>query len=256
MQTKLHALTRTPAPSIANCELTHLQREPIDYAKAVAQHQLYCQALTNLGIKVTTLFHNDFADGVFVEDPAIVLDEVALITRPGAASRMDEVPTLATELARFREVKQMTPPATLEGGDVLCIGKKIFIGHSSRTNQSGIEQLKQIAKPLGYEINVGDVQHCLHLKTGCSYIGDDTILINPQWIDRDLFHNFQILEIDPSEPFAANAIFANDQILYSTSFPRTLERMEGLGFEANTVDNSELLKAESGLSCMSLIFKS
>ena len=100
------------------------------------------------------------------------------------------------------------------------------------------------------------MQHCLHLKTGCSYIGDDTILINPQWIDRDLFHNFQILEIDPSEPFAANAIFANDQILYSTSFPRTLERMEGLGFEAITVDNSELLKAESGLSCMSLIFKS
>ncbi len=249
----LRALTREVSPAIVRCELEFLEREPIDVALAQEQHRQYQKCLAELGVQVEQLpAAPDLPDGVFVEDPAIVLDEIAVITRMGAASRRRESKTVAQALARYRELRYIEEPATLEGGDVMRVGKTLYVGYSRRTNIAGVQQLAAMVHPLGYFVVPVEVRGCLHLKTACCLIGDDTLLANRAWMDPDALCGLKILDVP--EPAGANALRIGDTVLMPSAFPRTQEMVERSGFRVRTVDNSELLKAEAGVTCTSLIF--
>ena len=250
----LRALTREVSPAIANCELEFLDREPIDLALAVEQHRQYQETLADLGAKVEILpAEPDLPDSVFVEDPVIVLDEIAVMTRMGATSRRGESDTLARALTMYRELSPIVEPATLEGGDVMRIAKTLYVGYSRRTNIAGIQQLATMLHPLGYFVVPVEVRGCLHLKTACTYIGDDTVLANRAWMDPDALCSLKILDVP--EPRGANALRIADTVLMPAAFPRTRELLERSGFRVRAIDNSEMLKAEAGVTCTSLLFE-
>ena len=250
------AITRAVSPSINNCELTYHAREPIDLVKAIAQHKAYESLLAELGCEVISLpAEPDLPDAVFVEDPVVVVDEVAVILHMGAASRRPEARTLAGALSRYRPLKYLIAPGTMDGGDVLRIGRKIFVGLTNRTNGEGIAQLRDILHPYGYDVQSVEVKNCLHLKTACSYIGNNTILINRSFIDAALFQEFELLDIPGDEPNAANVIFVKDVIIIPESFPKTRAMLERRGLKVRSVDILELQKAESGITCSSVIFQ-
>lgn len=252
----LIALTREVSPAIVNCELEYLKREPIDLARAIEQHRQYQACLAELGVHVEVLpAAPDMPDGVFVEDPAIVLDEIAVITRMGAASRRRESESLARALTRYRELHYIFEPATLEGGDVMRIGKTLYVGYSRRTNVAGIQQLAAIVHPLGYFVVPVEVRGCLHLKTACCFIGQDTVLANRAWFDPDALCSLKILDVPHDEPAGANALRIGDTVLLSSSYSRTRSLLERSGFRVREIDNSEFLKAEAGVTCTSLIFE-
>jgi dimethylargininase len=253
----LTAITRQVSPRIAECELTHLDRAPIDYDLAAEQHRGYEQALTGLGCRLRSLpSEADFPDSVFVEDVAVVLDEIAILARPGPLSRRGEVAQVAPVLGEYRELRGIEPPGTLEGGDVLRDGRTIFVGLSGRTNQAGVDQLRSVVEPLGYSVTQVRVTECLHLKSAVSPVGPRSVLINPVWLDRGAFRGFQRLEIDPSEPYAANALKVGERVIYPSSFPRTADRLARRGLLLELVDVSELQKAEGAVTCCSLVFES
>jgi len=250
----LRAITREVSPAIAYCELEFLDRQPIDFALAVEQHGQYQACLEELGVHVEILPTGpDMPDGVFVEDPAIVLDEIAVITRPGVQSRRSEGETLARALAPYRELHYIQEPGTLEGGDVMHVGKTLYVGYSRRTNVAGIQQLAGIVHPLGYFVVPVEVRGCLHLKSACCYIGDDTVLANRTWMDPDAFCGLKILDVP--EPRGANALRIGERVLMPLAYPRTCDLLDRSGFRVRTIDNSELLKAEAGVTCTSLIFE-
>jgi dimethylargininase len=250
----LIALTREVSPAIAHCELEFLDRQPIDFALAEEQHRQYQQCLTQLGVHVEALpAEPDLPDGVFVEDPAIVLDEIAVITRMGALSRRGEHETLARALTQYRELCHIIEPGTLEGGDVMRIGKTLYVGYSRRTNVAGIQQLAGVVHPLGYFVVPVEVRGCLHLKSACSYIGDDTVLANRAWMDPDALCDLRIMDVE--EPRGANALRIGQTVLMPAAYPGTCDLLERSGFQVRTIDNSELLKAEAGVTCTSLLFE-
>jgi dimethylargininase len=251
----LRALTRQVSSTFASCELTFLDRQPIDVQKATEQHRSYEACLSELGIDVVSLPADpSFPDGVFVEDPAVVLDEVAVITRPGAESRRGETDSIARALSPYRSLRFIGEPATLEGGDVIRIGKTLYVGVSKRTNREGIAQLTEILDPFGYHIVPVEVSGCLHLKSGACWAGANIILINRQWIDATAFHSCKI--IDVAEPAAADVLPIGNTLLIPSSFPRTVEILEASGINVRAIDVSELQKAEAGVTCMSLVFES
>ena len=250
------ALTREVSPNIGNCELTHLHRAPIDLPLARQQHRAYEKALKELGCEVHCLpAEADFPDSVFVEDTAIVVDEVAIITRPGADSRRAETASIAQALAPFRDLRFIEPPATIDGGDVLRIGKNIFVGLSSRSNQSAIEQLQVYLEPFGYCVRGVTVSGCLHLKTAVTQVAEGTLLINRAFIEAALFDDLELIEVDAAEPYAANALLIGDTAIYPANYPHTLNRLEANRLKIKAVQVSEILKAEGAVTCCSLIFK-
>jgi dimethylargininase len=249
----LTAITRAPSLSINRCELTFLERQPIDFARAAAQHRAYEDSLLSLGLRVVSLpALPDLPDSVFVEDPALVLDEIAILTRPGAASRQPEVECLAAALAPFRSLLRIQAPATLEGGDILRAGRTLFAGLSTRTNAEGIAQLAALTEPHGYTVIPVEVRGCLHLKSAACYLGRDTILANRAWIDPAPFSTFRILDV--REDWAADVLPIGETILIPANFPETAAMLEAESFQPQPVDVSELQKAEAGVTCMSLIF--
>ena len=250
----LIALTRDVSPAIARCELTHLEREPIDWARAVEQHNGYERMLEQLGCIVQRLPSlPDNPDAVFVEDTAVALQELAIITRPGAESRRSEIASVADALRNHREVASIEPPGTLDGGDVLVVGSTIFVGESTRTNAEGIRQLGALAAPHGYLVRGIQVSGCLHLKSAATRVGEDTVLLNPRWVEATLFGGFETIEIDDSEPAAANAVSIGRELIYPTGFDRTAERLERLGFTIHSVEMHELQKAEGAVTCCSIL---
>ena len=252
----LTAITRAVSPAIVNCELTFIQRQPIDLAKAHAQHHAYEQLLEKLGARVISLAAEpDLPDSMFVEDPAIVLDELAVILPLGTKSRQPEAPSLAKALAPFRKLAHVTAPGSIEGGDVLRIDRTLFVGLTTRTNAEGIRQLTAILSPYGYKIVAVPVTGCLHLKSAVTYLGRNTLLANRPWFDPAPFANFDWIDVDPDEPHAANALALNDTVIFPASFPQTRAKIEAAGFHVTPIDISELQKAESGLTCSSLIFQ-
>jgi dimethylargininase len=252
----LLGMTHRVPESISRCELTFLDRQPIDYRLAVEQHSRYVDALRSEGIKVVELSVNlEFPDACFIEDTAVVVDELAVMTRPGAASRVREVDGIRPELAQYRRIVHIEGPATLEGGDVLRINKRVFVGRSSRTNGEGIRALESFLAPYGYEVVAVTVRDCLHLKSACTAIDDRTLLVNPNWVDLDPFNGYEILSVVDDEPLAANALRVGEAIYMAAAFPRTAGRVEALGLTVKTLDNSEFLKAEAGLTCSSIIFE-
>jgi dimethylargininase len=252
----LIAATRPVSPSIVHCELTHLARGPIDVARATAQHAAYEHTLTALGCAIARApAAPEQPDAVFIEDTAIVLDEVAVITRPGAESRRAETSAVAEMLAAYRPIHSMSAPATLDGGDVLRVGRTLYVGRSGRTNDAGIEQLTKLVTPFGYEVVAVSFTGCLHLKSAVTAIGDRTLLINPAWVSPEAFPHCEVLRIDEREPHAANALRIADAVLYPAQYPRTLERLIARGLRVETTDCSELAKAEGAVTCCSLVFE-
>lgn len=252
----LTAITREPARSLTGCELTYVGRQPIDAARAAGQHRDYRRALEDGWARVVALPAVDgLPDSVFVEDTAVVLDGLAVITSPGVASRRPEVELIEAEVARLRPVARITPPATLEGGDVLRVGRRLFVGLSPRTNRAGVEALRGLAAPLGYEVVPVALRGCLHLKTACTAADDETILLNPEWVDGEAFRGYGRVAVHPAEPWAANTARVGPLLLVGAAFPRTAEALARLGLDVRPVDVSEFAKAEGGLTCMSLIFE-
>jgi dimethylargininase len=252
----LTAITRSVSPAIAACELTFRPRQPIDFAKAEEQHRQYQQLLARLGARVISLpAEPDLPDSVFVEDPALVLDEVAVLLPMGAASRRAERPSIERALTPFRPIKKIDLPATMEGGDVLRIGRTLFVGLSSRTNQQGVRHLATLVSRYGYEVKAVPVTGCLHLKSACTYLGRNTILGNRSRIGAEMFREFAWLEVPAAEPRAGNTLTIGEKVILPASFPHTRELVERHGFPVVTLDISELQKAEAGLTCSSLIFE-
>jgi len=250
------ALTRAVSPAIAGCELTHLPRVAIDVRKASAQHAEYERVLQDLGCKVRRLTAgSDMPDSVFIEDIAVVLDEVAILTRPGAESRRAESPGVAEALHSYRPLAGIEPPATLDGGDVLVVGRSVYVGCSGRTNSAGVHQMRQLVAPFGYALRPVSVRGCLHLKSAVTAASDETLLINPAWARTEEFSGFDLIDVDPEEAHGANIVRVMNRLLYSAAFPRTRERLERRGFEVAAVDVSEIAKAEGAVTCCSLIFK-
>jgi len=250
------AITRKVSPRFNECEVTHIEREPIDVERASAQHQEYVEALVSIGCDVIELPEEaDLPDSVFVEDTAFILPEVAVITRPGADSRKPETETIINELKPFRRLVQVTSPATVDGGDVLILGKDIYIGMSTRSNTDSVNQIQELLKEYGYKVHGIELTDCLHLKTAVTKVDDKTLLINSKWVDPTNFKGYELIEVDTSEPFAANCLPVNGSIIYAASFPITLSKLMNKGYKIKTVTVDELAKAEGAVTCCSLIIK-
>lgn len=250
------ALTREVSSRLADCELTHLERGPIDRAQARVEHRAYERALERLGCQVRRLPPLDeFPDGVFVEDTAVVLDELAVLTRPGAVSRRGEVDSTAAALAELRPVHRMREPQTLDGGDVLVMGRRVFVGCSSRTNTAGRQALGTILDDHGYRLQEVPLRGALHLKTAVSALDDETVLLDPCCVDAGEFAGFEVIETDPEELWAANALRIGSTLLFPAHHPRTAERLEARGIALHLVEMSELARAEAGVTCCSLILE-
>lgn len=252
----LLALTRGVSPAMATCELTHLPRVPIDPTVAASQHLQYEQALARLGCRVEHVAPAPaLPDSVFVEDTAVVVDEVAVMARPGAASRRPEVAGVAESLGRYRPLAAITPPGLLDGGDVLRVGRVVYVGQSGRTNEEGISQLRAHLAPFGYEVRTVRPTGCLHLKTGVTAVSDEAVLLNPGWVAPTLFGDMEVIAVDPSEPFGANVVRVGAAVLTGSAFPRTRRLLEQRGLEVHVVDVSELAKAEGAVTCCSILLE-
>ena len=252
----LTAITRAVSPAIVDCELSFIPRQPIDLQIAREQHHSYEQLLEKLGACVVSLASEpDLPDSMFVEDPAIVLDELAVILPLGTETRRLEAASLAEAISKFRTLAYVALPGNLEGGDILRIGRKLFVGVTKRSNAEGLRQLAAILVPHHYEVIPVRVTGCLHLKSAVTCLGRQTLLANRAWFDPAPFSGCEWIDVDPAEPHAANALALGNTIIFPASFPRTRARVEAQGFDVTPLDISELQKAESGLTCSSLIFQ-
>ncbi len=248
------ALTRAVSPKLAGCELTHLERQPIDIDKAIKQHHNYEKALKRLGYSVKRIPPApELPDGVFVEDTAVVFPEMAIITRPGAPSRRPETDSMAAVLKEYRELRFITSPGTVDGGDVFTLGKRVYIGLSTRTNEEGIKQFKKHLEPFGYKTDAIKVTGCLHLKTAVAHVEDNLLYINPNWLSPEHFDGYHCEPVHPSEPYGANIIQKNNIALCPAAFPHSIEWLDSKGYNVIFLDQSEMAKAEAGLTCSSVL---
>ena len=252
----LIALTRAVSPSINQCEIGFIDREPIDLAMANEQHHQYEAILAELGAHVVSLpAEPEYPDSVFVEDPAVVVDEVAILTRMGAASRRGEAESLARALAGYRPTRWLREPATLEGGDVMRVGRTLYVGLSQRTNRAGIEQLADELRGFDYSVVPVPVRGALHLKTACCPLDNGAILANRAWLDLAPLREFRIVDVAPGEERAANVLTLGGAAIVPACFPRTADILDCAGLRVRPLDVSELMKAEAGVTCCSLIFE-
>jgi dimethylargininase len=223
-------------------------------ALARRQHAVYEQALREAGCEVRQLVEQpEQPDSVFVEDTVIALDEVAVLTRPGAASRRGEVASMAAALEGVRKLLRIEAPGTLDGGDVLRLDRVLYAGASARSNAEGIAQLGRMLAPFGYRVEAVRLRDCLHLKTAVTQVASGRLLLNPAWVDAGAFPGWEAVAVDPAEPHAANAVLVGEAVIYPASCPRTAERLRRLCIDVRSVDISETEKAEGGVTCCSVI---
>ncbi len=249
------AMTRDVSPSLANCELSFVDRSPIDPERAAAQHHDYRNILRALGCKLIALpMLTDMPDAVFVEDMAVVLDEVAIITRAGAPSRRGESASVADALMPYRTMHAIQAPGTLEGGDVVRIGRTLYVGQAERSNAEGIAQLRSLLAPYDYRVEAVPTHGCLHLKSAVTVVADGILLVQRAWVDPGVFASHRLIETDPDEEHAANALRIGDTVIHPACFPRTRQRLQAAGITVVPVDISELQKAEGAVTCCSLVF--
>lgn len=247
------AFTRAVSPRLAECQLTHLERRAIDVEKATAQHAAYEQALRDCGATVIRL--PDLPadpDAVFVEDTALLIDGHSILTRPGAASRAGEVDSTAAGLKAHFPLHRIGA-GHLDGGDVLRIGRTLYVGRSTRTDAAGIGSLAELTAPLGFAVREAELGSCLHLKTAATLAGTNLLLYAPEAVDPTQFAGVEALAVDPAEPSAANAVRVGGRLILPAGNPRTAARLRARGLDVIEVDVSELQKAEAGVTCMSLI---
>jgi len=249
------AITNAPSPALERCELTHLERTPIDYRVALQQHRGYQEMLRACGGEVVALEANrDHPDGVFIEDTAIVLDEVAVMMSMGAESRRGEPAAIEAALRKYRAIERVSLPATIDGGDVARAGRTLLVGQSSRTNAAGAAELARIAARYGYRVITVPVTGCLHLKSACTALPDGRLLVNREWIDVRPLASFGTVDVPNDEPHAADVALVGESVCMAAEHPRTRELIESLGFTVRTTPLSEFAKAEGAVTCLSLIF--
>jgi dimethylargininase len=240
---------------MGRCELTHREREPIDIRRAEAEHRQYVTALTDLGCRVYELPADpNLPDSVFVEDTAVIVGDAVVITRPGAASRRPEVEPIRAYLSSHLEILRMEYPASLDGGDVLRVGRTLYVRASGRTDAAGIAELRALVAPRGYDVVPVAVTGCLHLKSAVTEVADGVLLANRMHIDVRAFGQGKWIDVDLREPDAANGLRVGDAVLFPAAYPRTAERLRRLGILVRTVDVSELAKAEGAVTCCSLVW--
>jgi dimethylargininase len=250
------AITHLPSPNMEQGERTYVDRTPIDYRRAVRQHEDYCRALCAWGVTVRTLEVNrSLPDCVFVEDTAIVLDEVAVLASMGAETRGAEPAGIERELRKFRDIVRVEPPATIEGGDVLRVGRKLLVGVSSRTNRAGVAALESVVGRCGYEVVPVPVPHCLHLKSACTALPDGSLLVNPAWLDVCALRGFELVPVPESEPWGANVALIGDNVFAVAAHARTVGMIRERGFVVRAIDLSEFTKAEGGVTCLGILFR-
>ena len=250
------ALTHVPSPRLVDGERTYVARDPIDFSAALREHAGYCALLGECGAQVRTLDVNrELPDSVFIEDTAIVLDEVAVMMSMGAASRRPEPAGIEPVLREYREIERVELPACLDGGDVVTVGRRVLVGASSRSNRAGIESLRDTVGRFGYAVTAVPVTRCLHLKTACTALPDGRLVVNRALIDVEPLMPFGLVDVPPIEPYAADVALVNDHVIVSAEHPRTAELLDGLGFKVRPVNVFEFAKAEGGVTCMSLIFE-
>jgi len=251
----LTAITRSVSPALTHCELSFIARQPIDLGKANEQHHAYEKLLASLGARVISLPPEpELPDSMFVEDPALVLEELAVIFPLGTETRRREAASILTALAPFRKIARVELPGTIEGGDILRVDRKLFVGMTARSNADGIAQLARIVAPYRYEVVGVPVTGCLHLKSAVTLLGNNTLLANRDWFNTSAFKGYDWVDVDPTEPHAGNALAFGGTVIFPASFAHTRSRIEAHGFQVTSLDISELQKAESGLTCSSLIF--
>jgi dimethylargininase len=251
----LVAVTRAVSPTLAECELTHLPRDPINVANAVAEHAQYEETLRTLGATVVHApAEPDLPDAVFVEDTALVFDEVAIMMRPGALARRPEVESMAKVLSAYKSVLGIQPPGTLDGGDVLRVGRTVYVGVSSRTNRDGVQQLDALLAQWGYAVNPIEITRCLHLKSAVTQVAERTLLINPRLVPQDCFPAMEMIAVAPVELGGANALWMSGAVVYPAHYPATAERLERAGLRVVPVPCAEVAKAEGGVTCCSVLF--
>jgi dimethylargininase len=248
-------LTHIPSPKMDRGQRTHVARVSIDYDLAVRQHESYCRLLRRCGAKVCTLDVNrDSPDCVFIEDTALVLDEVAVLASMGAEARRGEPAGIEPDLREHREVHRVEWPAKLEGGDVLPVGRTLLVGLSSRTNSAGVHALQSIVSRYGYRVSPALVHGCLHLKTACTALPDNSLLVNGAWLDSQALEGFHLTSIPEEEPWAANVLLIGNSVCIPAEHLHTAALIRERGFEVATVELSEFAKAEGGITCLSLLF--
>jgi dimethylargininase len=251
------AFTRLPSPHLDRCHLTHIPRQPIDIGKAREQHREFEFILNGLQVYVHRLPDApDLPDAVFVDDTALVCDELAIAAPLCLASRQEEAASTLMALAPFREVIPFARPATFDGSDIIIARRGVFVGQTRRTNRSAFEQIRDVMQTeLGrYRVRPVRVTGCVHLKSACSYIGRGTFVVNRRWIDARPLEGFTCIDVAPGEPFGANTLTVHDTVLVPASCPRTADAMARAGFSVLPVDVSEFEKMEGGVSSMCLLF--
>lgn len=252
----LTAITRAPSPALPDCQLSFIGRQVIDLGRAQEQHDAYAVLLGQLGARVLVLpAEAALPDSMFVEDPALVLEELAVIFPLGTPARRGEAHSIAAALRPFRKLAYIELPGTMEGGDILQIGRTLYVGLSQRSNAEGFRQLSALLAPLDYQVLGVPVTGCLHLKSAVTALDPTTLLANRSWFDPAPFSGFGWVDVDPAEPHAANALRVGEALIFPASFPRTRARIEARGFQVTPLDISELQKAESGLTCSALLFE-
>jgi dimethylargininase len=251
---RMLAITHVPSPNMEQCQRTYVAPVPIDHALALRQHEAYCEMLRQCRARVVTLDVNrDLPDCVFIEDTAILLDEVAVLASMGAPSRRAEPAFIEAELRSYRPVERVLAPATLEGGDVLRVGRTLLVGLSSRTNAAGAEALRAVAARFGYAVRAVPVRGCLHLKSACAALPDGRVLVNPEWLDVAALRGFELVRVPHGEPDAANAALVGGCVCLAAAHPRTADLVGRLGFAVRLIDLSEFAKAEGCVTCLSLL---
>lgn len=249
-----HAIVRKPGIDFSQGITTSSLGSP-HYATMLKQHEAYTQTLRNLGLQVDILEPLlGFPDAYFVEDPAVILPELAVLTNPGAKSRQGEQDALAPVLARYRPIERIIPPGTLDGGDVLMVETHIFIGVSKRTNQEGAAQLGRILEKCGYTWQRVPVTTGLHLKSSVNYIGNGRLLVTSEFAGRAEFKPYQKILIEKDESYASNTLWINNTLLTPRGHPKTLTKLQKLEMPIIELDMSEAHKMDGGLSCISLRF--
>jgi dimethylargininase len=242
------------SPNLQQCERTFVAPEAIDYDRAVGQHQAYCRMLSECGGRIRTLDVNrDLPDSVFIEDTAIVLDEVAVLASMGALSWRAEPAGIEPELRKYRQVERVVLPATIEGGDVLRVGRTLLVGLSARTNPAGVKALEAVARRFDYHVRPVPVRGCLHLKPACAALPDRKLLVNPEWLDVAWLEGLERISVPAEEPGAANLALVEGKVCLTSAHPGTADLIRRLGFGVQTVDVSEFAKAEGCVTCMSLL---
>ncbi len=255
-----HAIVRLPGENFA-AGLTTSELGRPSFPKMLAQHEFYVNTLRALGLEVIALpAEPAHPDAYFVEDPAVVTPAVAIITNPGAAARRGEQDTLEPVLARYRQIAHIRPPGTMDGGDVLMVGKHFFVGISERTNEEGASQFGRILEEHDYSWTAVPLGDGLHLKSSVNYVGADSdgadnLLITEAFADREVFQSYDKIILAEEEVYASNTLLVNDTLIMPKGFPKTRRQLEGLGKKIVELDVSEAQKMDGGLTCMSLRFR-